>query len=130
MPTDRDRALAARLVAHDRLVEVGVGTRIAVADLLADRGVAVTATDVVDRSVPATVGFVRDDVTAPDLDIYRGVEAIYALRCPPDLQPALARLGRRLDTTVLITTLGADPVVVPTTPECVGPTTVHRVTDR
>ncbi|MFB6086860.1 MAG: UPF0146 family protein [Halodesulfurarchaeum sp.] len=102
------------LAAHDRLVEVGIGNRTDVAAALADRGVAVTAVDVIERSVPAGVEFVRDDVTEPTLDVYDASEAIYSLRLPPDLQPPVAAIADAISVPLYFTTLGTDPPVVPT----------------
>jgi hypothetical protein len=106
--------LLAILAAHDRLVEVGIGNRPDVAGALAARGVSVTAVDVRDRSVPAGVAFVKDDVTDPDLDVYDACEAIYALRLPPDLQHPVAAIADAVSVPLYFTTLGTDPPVIPT----------------
>jgi hypothetical protein len=110
-------ALANRLAAYGSLVEVGVGERPAVALALAERGRSVTATDVHDRSLPDEVAFVRGDVTSPDLDVYRDADAVYALNLPPELQRPVVDVARAVGADALFTTLGADPVVVPATPE-------------
>lgn len=101
------------LARADRLVEVGIGTNFSVALALTERGCTVTATDIVDRSVPDPVEFRRDDITDPNLDLYRDAELVYAIRCPPELQAALATVGAIVDATVCFTTLGTDPPVVP-----------------
>jgi len=108
------------LAGYEVLVEVGVGRRPDVAAALADQGRAVTATDVVEREVPDGVGFVRDDVTDPDLAVYEDAEAVYALRCPPELQRALVSVAERAGADCLFTTLGGDPVVVPADPRTVA----------
>lgn len=110
-----------------RAVEVGIGERTAVAAALAERGVAVTATDVVDRAVPDGVGFVRDDVTDPDPGVYRDAALVYALRLPPELHRAFAAVVRTAarggsesptdGPAAAFTTLGGDPPAVPATPE-------------
>ncbi len=116
-------ALADRLDEFDALVEVGVGNRPAVASALAARGRSVTATDVTeprsvaDGSFPERVAFVRDDVTNPDLAVYADADVVYALNCPPELQRPLVDVARAADAVAAFTTLGADPVVVPATPE-------------
>ena len=94
MHTDSNAALADRLCRYDALVEVGVGNRSDVAADLTARGCRVTATDIRDRSVPDGVTFVRDDVTTPDPEVYRDADAVYALRCPPELQRPLADVAR------------------------------------
>jgi uncharacterized UPF0146 family protein len=120
------RGLAARLARYDRLVEVGIGNRPDVADALARRGCAVTATDIQDRSVPDGVAFVRDDVTDPDPSVYRGADAVYALRCPPELQRAVRAVAHDAGADCLFTTLGGDPAVVPATPTTLERTTLFR----
>lgn len=119
-------AVADRLAAFDRVVEVGIGRRTDVAARLAERGVAVTATDVVARPVPPGVTFVRDDATDPDPGVYADADAVYALACPPDLQGPVADLARRVDAAFRFTTLGTDPAVVPARPETVPGGTLFR----
>jgi hypothetical protein len=109
--------LVARLDANDSAVEVGVGHRPAVAHALSKQGVDVTATDVHDRPLPDGVRFVQDDVTDPTLAHYRGAGVVYALNCPPELQRPLVDVARRVGADCCFTTLGADPAVVPATPE-------------
>jgi len=118
-------ALVERLATYDRLVEVGVGERPGVAGALATRGATVTATDVEKRAVPDGVAFVRDDVTDPDRSVYRGVDAVYGLRVPPELQRPLVDVARAADADALFTTLGADPVVVPASTETLAGGAVH-----
>jgi uncharacterized UPF0146 family protein len=122
------RGLVARLAAHDRLVEVGIGRRPEVAEALTARGCEVTATDIHARPVPDGVRFVRDDVTDPDPAVYRGADAVYALRCPPELQRPAAAAARRADADFLFTTLGGDPAVVPATPTTVEAGTLFEAT--
>ena len=109
-------ALVDRLAEFDSLVEVGVGRRTDVAAALADRGREVTATDVRERTVPAGVEFVRDDVVAASErsdpgDAYRAA-AVYALNCPPELHRPLREVARAVGATCLFTTLGADAPAV------------------
>ncbi len=111
---------------YDRLVEVGIGSRTDVAAALADRGVSVLATDVVERSVPENVSFARDDVTDPTLSHYADAEAIYALRLPPDLQPAVATVAARVDIPLYFTTLGGDPPVIETSLQAVRSGTLYE----
>ena len=106
-----------RLSVHDSAVEVGVGERPELAVALAERGLDVTVTDVHERSVPAPVTFVRDDVTRPTLEIYDGADVIYARNLPPELQRPVAALARTVDAECCFTTLGGDPATVPVTTE-------------
>jgi len=116
--------LVGRLADFDRVVEIGVGHRPAVARGLAARGVDVTATDICDRQLPAGVRFVRDDVTDPTLSVYAEADALYALNLPPELHGAVSRLADRIDSAFLFTTLGGDPPTVPVGRETVPGETV------
>ncbi|MEF8887511.1 MAG: UPF0146 family protein [Haloarculaceae archaeon] len=114
MLADRRHTLVARLSDCDGVVEVGVGRRPGVAAALAERGVDVTATDLRDRSTPEGVRFVRDDVTDPDLAVYRDADAVYARHCPPELQRPARDAARAVGVPFLFTTLGGDPTLVET----------------
>jgi uncharacterized UPF0146 family protein len=105
-------AVVDRLADADSVVEVGVGQRPAVAAALADRGIDVTATDIRKRPTPDSVRFVQDDVTDPEMPIYNGADALYALNLPPELQRPTATLARSVDARLLFTTLGGDPTLV------------------
>jgi uncharacterized UPF0146 family protein len=123
--------LTAVLGAFDRVVEVGIGRRTDVARQLARRGVQVTATDVVERSVPAGVEFVRDDLTQPTRAVYASADAIYALRLPPELQRPAAALAASVGVPLFFTTLGGDPTVIEATQRstAAGPLFVRRPED-
>lgn len=119
-------AIVERLATHDRLVEVGVGNRPDVAAALAARGARITATDVEPRPVPGGISFVLDDVTDPDMSVYRDARAVYALNCPPELHRPLRSVARRADARCLFTTLGADQPAVPVDRDTVPGETLYR----
>jgi len=106
-------ALVEALRPYECLVEVGIGVRPSVAAALAASGCRVTATDVVERRLPADVRFVRDDVTDPDPGVYADAAAVYALNLPPELHRPARRVARAHDAAFLFTTLGADQPEVP-----------------
>ena len=112
---------------YDAVVEVGVGDRPDVAEALVEAGVAVTATDIHDRSVPSSVAFVRDDVTDPGLGVYAEADAIYGLNLPPELQGATAAVASRVDADCHFTTLGAEHPAVPATPRTLPGETLFTV---
>jgi hypothetical protein len=115
--TRRDTALVGRLSGYASAVEVGVGRRPDVAAGLADAGVAVTATDVVDRDVPAEVSFVRDDIVVASERDHPGAtyEAalLYGLNLPPELHRPALDVAREVGADFLFTTLGYDSPAVP-----------------
>ena len=113
------------------MIEVGVGKRPDVAARLADRGVAVTATDVEGRQVPDGVRFVVDDVTDPDLDVYADADVVFARNLPPELHRPARAVAREADAAFWFTTLGGDPPTVPVEAEQLpGGETLYRATDR
>lgn len=101
------------LSAYDRLVEIGVGRRPALAATLARDGATVTATDIHDRAVPDPVAFVRDDICEPELSIYADADALYAQNLPPELHRPARDVARDVDADFLFTTLGGDQPAVP-----------------
>ena len=109
-----------RLEGFERVVEVGIGRRTDLAAALLAAGVAVTATDVVERSVPDGARFVGDDVTDPDPDVYADAGAIVACNLPPELHGPTLALAERVGAAFAFTTLGTDPPAVPVEPETVG----------
>ena len=125
MRPETTAALRDRLARFDTLVEVGIGRRTALAAALAAADCAVTATDLRERSVPDGVAFVRDDVTDPDLAVYRGADAVYALNLPPELHRPARAVARRVDAQFCFTTLGGDPPGVPVERETVPGETLY-----
>jgi uncharacterized UPF0146 family protein len=114
--TSRDTGLVDRLSGYASAVEIGVGRRPEVASGLADAGVSVTATDVVDREVPPSVSFVRDDVVAASErddpgEIYEA-DLLYGLNLPPELHRPVLDVAGAVDADFLFTTLGGDPPAV------------------
>ncbi|MFP3870152.1 MAG: UPF0146 family protein [Syntrophobacteria bacterium] len=93
---------------YRRVVEVGIGNYAQVALALRARGLSVVATDIKPR-VPG-LPVVADDVTAPRLDIYRGAQAIYAVRPPPEIIGDLKRLAQRLAVDLIVKPLAGEPL--------------------
>ncbi|WP_089804508.1 UPF0146 family protein [Halogeometricum rufum] len=110
-------ALTARLSEYERLTEVGVGRRPAVAVALAAAGSAVTVTDVHPFDVPPELRFVEDDVVAASERADPGpayrADAVYALNLPPELHRPVRDVAAAVDADFLFTTLGFDAPAVP-----------------
>jgi uncharacterized UPF0146 family protein len=124
-PATRD-AIVDTLASAATVVEVAVGERTDVAGALADRGVAVLATDVRERSVPAGVRFVRDDLTDPDASLYRGAEVVFAQNLPAELQRPALELAETVGANFVFTTLGGEEPVVPVVRETLPGETLYR----
>ncbi len=85
-----------------KVVEVGIGWYWDVAISLSKRSFDVVATDI--REIPAEGGvrFVIDDVTKPNIEIYRGASLIYSIRPPPELFEAIRRTARAVGADALV----------------------------
>lgn len=106
-------ALVGNLEEYDRLVEIGIGRRPAVAESLVECGCEVTATDVVERAVPESVKFVIEDVTDPEPSVYSNTECMYARNLPPELHRPAWDVARNCGAAFLFTTLGSDQPQIP-----------------
>lgn len=91
---------------YRRLAEVGVGSYTRVALALRDRGVSVLTTDI--RPQGSECHVEMDDIWRPRLDLYRDVEAIYAVRPPPELVPPLRELALRVGADLIIKPLAGE----------------------
>ncbi|ELZ04870.1 hypothetical protein C481_03787 [Natrialba asiatica DSM 12278] len=118
------------LAADDRLVEVGIGRRTELAATLAERGHAVTATDIYQRDVPERVQFVRDDIVDPEPSIYADADAIYARNLPPELHRPARDVARAADAAFLFTTLGGDQPAIPVERQPIRSGTLYVSTHR
>jgi len=133
-----DRSLISALARHDRLLEVGIGDRPAVAQALAERGCAVVGVDIdisdhtreAERDVRAgedpnggSFRLIEADIAsladpeqsggwlreAPEI----GFDAVYACRLPAELQRPTLALANRLNAACLFTTIGFEEPIVP-----------------
>ncbi|MET1124929.1 MAG: UPF0146 family protein [Archaeoglobaceae archaeon] len=92
-----------------KVVEVGIGSYVKVAEELVKRGLDVYATDVVVRKVPRGVRFFLDDVTSPKMEIYEGASLVYSIRPPPELYSAIARVAELVGADCIIKPLHEVP---------------------
>jgi hypothetical protein len=92
------------------VVEVGCGRYSATAHAL--RSVfKVTATDIlekeyIDRRLRHI--YVKNDITRPDLSLYRGANLIYSIRPPLEIQQNIVDLSEQLNADALIKPLGSE----------------------
>ena len=150
MVSPTSRPLVSELARYDRLVEVGIGDRPAVARALADRGCEVVAVDVdpgehtraaerdasaAEDSTGGSFEVIEGDVVSlaesehagvfPGSVPERGVDAVYARRLPAELQRPTVALAGRLDAACLFTTLGFEEPVVPVDRRSLSGTTLY-----
>jgi uncharacterized UPF0146 family protein len=123
-------ALATRLARFASPVEVGIGAWTDVAARLAEE-TSVMATDIRFRTVPEGVTFIRDDITDPEMTIYAGADALYALNLPRELHRPTRAVARAVGATFCFTTLGGEFPAIPTEAETLpAGETLFRATNR
>lgn len=92
---------------YGNTTEIGIGHFPDVAFALLERGVRVFATDV--RPFQYTgLEVVVDDITEPNLSLYKTIDLFYSLRPPPELVPYMVRLARVLSKDLIVKPLAAD----------------------
>lgn len=112
----REFKVIARYIAENypsaaKIVEVGVGH---VPDVAAELQqllpqCAVVVTDVQKPAeLPKAMSFARDDITKPNLWVYQDAALIYAIRPPPELQPHMLKVARKVGADLLIKPLASE----------------------
>lgn len=103
----------ATLIQHNYLttiVEVGCGRYSATAQALRPF-FKVIATDILERQdVDNRMKpiYAKDDIRSPDLRLYRGVNLVYSVRPPLEIQPSIVDLSERLGADALIKPFGSE----------------------
>ncbi len=84
---------------HDRVVEVGVGRFFKVAEYIERHSmIDLILTDI----KPSHPRVVKDDITNPQLSIYKGSKLIYSIRPPLELVRPLIEISDTINATLLI----------------------------
>lgn len=82
-----------------RIAEVGVGKFDMIANMLSEReNITIIKTDI----DPKDSTVIKDDITNPDIDLYRDTDIIYSIRPPSELQPYLVNLALKVDCQLII----------------------------
>ena len=92
---------------YARAVEIGIGHFPDVAYSLIDRQVDLLATDILPFEYSG-LRVVTDDITAPDLDVYKGVNVLYSMRPPAELVPYMVRLAEKISSDLIVKPLSAE----------------------
>jgi uncharacterized protein len=83
----------------DKIVEVGVGNFHKVALILEEHfKIDIIMTDI----KPSHSMIILDDIAHPNLKIYKDATLIYAIRPPPELQPHLLDVARKVGADLII----------------------------
>ena len=82
-----------------KIAEIGVGKFNGVYDFLnSNDNVEIIKTDI----NPNGNDVIRDDITNPDLNIYKDVDIIYSIRPPHEIQPYLIELALKINSQLII----------------------------
>lgn len=82
-----------------KIAEVAVGKFDRIAETLSDReNITLIKTDI----LPKDSTVIKDDITHPNLDLYKGVSLIYSIRPPSELQPYLVKLASEINSQLII----------------------------
>ena len=82
-----------------KIAEIGVGKFSAISEKLSEKpNITVIKTDI----IPNDETVIKDDVTSPNLELYKDVDIIYSIRPPSELQPYLVKLAQEIDSQLII----------------------------
>ncbi|WP_297463729.1 UPF0146 family protein [Thermococcus sp.] len=112
MPIEDFAEFLAREVPEGGIAELGIGFQFKVALKLKELGYDILAIDWNPESVRRArnlgINAVRDDVFSPNLELYRGVKALYSIRPTPEIVKPILELSRRLGVPAYILPLSGD----------------------
>ena len=94
-------------VKYSNAVEIGIGHFPDVAFALLERDVHLFATDILPFHYTG-LKVVVDDITQPNLSLYKKIDLIYSLRPPPELIPYVIRLARILSANLIVKPLSSE----------------------
>ena len=93
-----------------RIAEVAVGKFDKIAEILSSKeNITLIKTDI----LPKDSTVIKDDITNPNMDLYKDVEIIYSIRPPSELQPYLVRLAEKTDAQLIIKPLTNEDLNTP-----------------
>ena len=82
-----------------KIAEIGIGRFNMISDMLSQKNnITLIRTDI----APANDNIIKDDVTNPNLQLYKDVDIIYSIRPPSELQPYLVKLALEIGCQLII----------------------------
>ena len=82
-----------------RIAEIAVGKFDKIAEYLSAKdNIILIKTDI----APKDDTVIKDDITNPNLDLYRDIDMIYSIRPPSELQPHLVNLALEIGSQLII----------------------------
>lgn len=93
-----------------KIAEIAVGKFGMISRMLDEReNITLIKTDI----LPADESVTKDDITNPNLDLYEGIDIIYSIRPPSELQPHLLKLAEKVDAMLIIKPLTGEDLNTP-----------------
>ena len=62
---------------------------------------------------PDNESIIKDDITNPNLELYKDVDIIYSIRPPSELQPYLVKLAEKINAMLIIKPLTGEDLNTP-----------------
>jgi hypothetical protein len=82
-----------------KIAEIGVGKFSAIAERLSEQpNITIIKTDI----LPNDDTVIMDDITNPNLELYKDIDIIYSIRPPSELQPYLVKLAQEIGCQLII----------------------------
>ena len=82
-----------------RIAEIAVGKFDKIANYLSSKdNIDIIKTDI----SPKDESVIKDDITNPNIDLYRDIDLIYSIRPPSELQPYIAKLAVDVNSQLII----------------------------
>jgi len=82
-----------------KIAEIAVGRFDKIANYLASKdNIDLIKTDI----NPKDETVIRDDITNPNMDLYKDIDMIYSIRPPSELQPYIVKLAVEIDSQLII----------------------------
>ena len=82
-----------------KIAEVGVGKFDMIANELSQyENIDLIKTDI----LPKDSSIIKDDITNPNLELYKDIDIIYSIRPPSELQPYLVNLALEINSQLII----------------------------
>lgn len=82
-----------------KIIEVGVGKFDETANILSSKeNITLIKTDI----NPKDETIIKDDITNPNLELYKNTDIIYSIRPPSELQPYLVTLANKINCQLII----------------------------
>lgn len=82
-----------------KIAEVGVGKFDRIANFLSEKdNITLIKTDI----APKDETVIKDDITKPNMNLYKDIDIIYSIRPPSELQPYLVGLAMEIESQLII----------------------------